>query len=299
MFTAKKFPIHAFVLIAGLTVAAVSGCGGGSTPAQDAAAAAATAAEKQAEADRAAELAAKTADIARREEELALKQREQELAEREAEVAARESAVGKKPRKAATPAPSKPVAVAAAEKPATPVPPPPPVTMAVPAGTQLSVELTSGLSSKTSVIGEAFNARLATDVMVDGRRALAAGTRVTGTVTDVISGSNRIGGIPTLGLRFDSVEAPSGKKIGISGALVQQGKSDNLKDGAKIAGGAAAGAIIGHQIKSNDGGKIIGGLLGGAAGALIARKTGAEVELPAGTVLAIVLDSPFEVTTRP
>ena len=299
MFTVKRTAVPALILLAGLTLLGVGGCGKASTPAEDAARAAATAQAAQAEADRAAELAARAADLAKREEELTMKEREQQLAQREAEVTARERAAnGNKPARVVQRAKPVAIAVGAVQEPALPAPPPPVVNIVVPAGTQLSVELTSGLSSKTSVIGEGFNARLATDVTVDGRRALTAGTRVTGSVTEVISGSKRIGGIPTLGLRFDGVEGPSGKKIGISGALVQQGKSDNVKDGAKIAGGAAAGAIIGHQIKSNDGGKIIGGLLGGAAGALIARQTGAEVDLPAGTVLAIVLDAPFEVASR-
>jgi hypothetical protein len=45
-----------------------------------------------------------------------------------------------------------------------------------------------------------------------------------------------------------------------------------------------------------DKGKIIGGLLGAAAGAAAAKKTGTEVELPAGTVLGFTLNSPVNVT---
>jgi hypothetical protein len=39
---------------------------------------------------------------------------------------------------------------------------------------------------------------------------------------------------------------------------------------------------------------VIGGLLGGAAGAIAARKTGTEIEVPAGTVMAFVVDQPFQ-----
>ena len=85
--------------------------------------------------------------------------------------------------------------------------------------------------------------------------------------------------------------------VAISGRIVQLGKSDTGRDTAKIAGGALAGAVIGHQIDS-DKGKIIGGILGGAAGAVAAKKTGTEVELPSGTVVGFLLDDSFEVIAK-
>ena len=53
--------------------------------------------------------------------------------------------------------------------------------------------------------------------------------------------------------------------------------------------------MIGHQVDS-DKGKIIGALLGAAAGTAAAKKTGKEVVLPAGTVVGFTLDSPVTVT---
>jgi hypothetical protein len=217
-----------------------------------------------------------------------MKQRELEVARRELELARKEKSaaaqrVASKPAAASSPVvEKKPVLVA----------------VTVPAGTQLTVALASDLSSKTATEGDPFEARLASDLMINGKRAVPANTRVTGTVTDVISGSNRIGGIPTLGLRFDSLLLDDGQKVAINGELVEQGKSDTGRDTAKILGGAAAGAILGHQVKSNDGGKIIGGLLGGAIGAVAARKTGTEVQLPAGSTLTIALGAPFDVVPR-
>ena len=120
--------------------------------------------------------------------------------------------------------------------------------------------------------GDTFEARLVSDLTVDGRRAALAGSRVLGSVTDVISGSKTIGGIPTLGLRFDSLILENGKKIAISGELVEKGKSDTARDTAKIVGGAAVGAIIGHQVNSGSGGKIVGGILGGVIGAAVAKE---------------------------
>jgi len=224
-------------------------------------------------------------ELSRREAELELRERELRIAERATAVAARE--------KAAVPSSHR--------TPRTDVPAPPDPTAApetaptwVASGTELAVQLTGPITTKTAKVGDAVEARLASDLVVDGRLVARSGAVVEGSVTEVVSGSRKIGGTPTLGLRFERLELADGTKVAISGSLAQQGKSDTAKDSAKIAGATVAGAIIGHQIDS-DKGKIIGGILGGAAGTAAAAKTGGEVEVPAGTVLGFKLDAPLEV----
>jgi hypothetical protein len=161
------------------------------------------------------------------------------------------------------------------------------------------MSLSTGLTSKTAKVGDSVRARIVQDVMVGNRVAIAAGTTVAGQVTDVVSGSNKIGGTPTLGLRFERLELPGGVDVPIEGTLTQKGKSDTGRDAAKIVGGAAAGAIVGNQVKKDgDKGKVLGGLLGGAIGAVAAQKTGTEVTLAEGTELAITLAAPVEITRR-
>ena len=80
--------------------------------------------------------------------------------------------------------------------------------------------------------------------------------------------------------------------MAISANFVQSGKSETGKDTAKIVGGGAAGAVIGHQI-DDDKGKVIGGIIGGVAGAIGAQKTGTEVEIPGGSVLAANVRTAF------
>jgi hypothetical protein len=167
--------------------------------------------------------------------------------------------------------------------------------LTVPAGTLFSVNLSSDLSTKTAKVGDPVDARLAQDLVVNGRTALAAGSPVRGTVTEVVSGSHKIGGVPTLTMTFNRLELENGQAVPINGRVVQQGKSDTGKDTAKIVGGAAAGAIIGHQIGKDDKGTVLGGLLGGAAGAVAAQKTGGEVNVAAGTTVTFSTDAPFEV----
>ncbi len=284
-----------FFLLAVACALALAGCG--KAPETPAPQAAATPAPVDASHDAAVvakeqELAQREQDVAKREADLAA----QQAAEQAAQDAAQKKASTTKPvvKKAVSAPPKTPSSVAgsAATKPVPPAP------IVVPAGTQLTVALSSDLSTKTARPGDAFEARLVSDLVVDGRRAAPAGSIVTGSVTDVISGSQTIGGVPTLGLRFDSLVLENGQKVAINGELVEKGKSDTTRDTAKIVGGAAAGAIIGHQVKSGSGGKIVGGILGGAIGAAIAKNTGTEVVLPASSTLTIALSAPIEIKAR-
>ena len=165
----------------------------------------------------------------------------------------------------------------------------------VPAGSSISVQLPAEISTKTAKVGQRFTANLSSDLLIDGKVLAKAGAPVQGSITEVISGSNSIGGKPTLGLTFDNMMFNAGDKT-ISGRVTQVAeKSDKAADTAKIAGGAVAGGVIGHQIDGKNG-NIIGAILGAAAGTAAAKKTGKEVVLPAGTVVGFTLDSPVTVT---
>ena len=242
----------------------------------------------QAEIDESAELKAREEELARREAELALKEKEKELADREAALA-----------KASAP---KPAPRAPAASPSTPAPKPAPTPVAagpknytVPAGSSISVQLPAEISTKTAKVGQRFTANLSSDLLIDGKVLAKAGAPVQGSITEVISGSNSIGGTPTLGLTFDNMMFDAGDKT-ISGRVTQvAAKSDKAADTAKIAGGAVVGGVIGHQIDSKSG-NVVGAILGAAAGTAAAKKTGKEVVLPAGTVVGFTLDSPVTVT---
>jgi hypothetical protein len=243
----------------------------------------------QAAADEAAELTAKQEELARREAELALKEKEKELADREAALA-KATAPKPAPRPVASapssPAPAKPKPVPVATGPKDYV---------VPSGTSISVQIPAELSTKTAKVGQRISGNLTNDIVVDGKVVAKAGALVQGSVTEVISGSKTIGGKPTLGLTFDSLTSEGGDRP-INARITQVAKkSDKGRDTAKIAGGAVAGGVVGHQIDS-DKGKVIGALIGAAAGTAAAKKTGQEVVLPAGTVVGMTLESPVTVT---
>jgi predicted small lipoprotein YifL len=297
----SRYPQFFVAALAAASVITLAGCGkSADEPAPPPAANPAPA-----DTAREAALAAKEQELAQREEKLALQQREQEVARREAEVAAQQAAQKKEAMattaaKKRVPAPPKTPPAVSGSAPRAPAEPVRPVVtpIVVPAGTQLTVALSSDLSTKTAKSGDTFEARLVSDLIVDGRRAAPAGSSVTGSVTDVVSGSKTIGGTPTLGLRFDSLVLENNQKIAINGELVEKATSDTTRDTAKIVGGAAAGAILGHQIKSGTSGKVVGGILGGAIGAVVAKSTGTEVELPASSTLTIALSAPIEIMPR-
>jgi Glycine zipper 2TM domain len=274
------------ILVPAAALLALAACGKSTPPATDAGAGTPAAAQSSAD-----ELAAREAE---------LKIREEELATREAALAEAQSQAPATPAAASRPAPKPaPAAAPVASKPATaiakPAPTPAPQPLVVPEGTQLSLALTEEVSTKNAKVGDTIRATVVSDVRVDGKLAIAAGTTVAGQVTDVVSGSNKIGGVPRLGMSFDRLELPGNRDVPISGLVTQRGKSDNARDTVKIVGGAAAGAILGNEVKGGDKGKVIGGLLGGAIGAVAAQKTGTEVKLAAGTELAITLAAPVEI----
>jgi hypothetical protein len=277
------------LVLATVLVLATTACGGPSTPTPEVAApvpeaAPAADATESAVRDEAA-AAEEAALVAAREQELKAKELELELRERDmaAKEAAAAAARPKAPPKTA--AAPKPVEVAQAQAQAqapAAAPPPPPVT--VPAGTALTVKLNSDYSTKTAAVGQAVNAELASDLMVDGRLVARAGAPISGTVTEVTSGSRKIGAVPALKIDFTQLVVADGGTMPVAIRVNQKGQSEKGRDTAKIAGGTAAGAIIGHQI-DDDKGKVIGGIIGGAAGAIGASKTGTEVEIAAGSLV--------------
>jgi len=290
------------VLTAGLLCVAIAGmqagCSGPSAP-QVATPPAAEVPTPAADA-RTAELTAREQELSRREAEMAAKDQAREAAlqtretAREQREAATEAAAKKAKRARAMAA----RADAREDRQASVMPTSAraPTPILVPAGTQITVALASDLSSKTARPGDTFEARLVSDLVINSRRAVTAGSRVSGTITDVISGSNAIGSTPMLGLRFDRLQLNDGEQMPITGELKEEGNSEKGQDTAKILGGAAAGAVLGHQVKKGSSGSIIGGLLGGAIGAVAAKKTGTEMLLVAGSTLTIALGQGFTVT---
>ena len=209
-----------------------------------------------------------------------------------AEPPARTPAVKPAPKPAASPAPKH-------EPP--PPPKPEPIVKTLPAGTEVDVELVDAVSSKNSQVGNSVRVRVATPVMIDGLTVVPAGVIIGGVVTEAIP-LKKIGGAASLGLRFETIELPDGTTKAIAANILEKGKSETGKDAGTIAGATAGGALLGRLLSKNDKtkGTLIGAAVGAAAGTGAAAATkGQEVELPAGTPLALRLEQAISVTVRP
>ena len=154
---------------------------------------------------------------------------------------------------------------------------PKPVVTDVPAGTKVHIELLETLASNRNQAGDRVSGRVARDVVVAGSVAIPAGSEVSGLVTEAV-GLKKIGGRARLGLKFTSVEPPSGSQSAIQASYLAVGKSETKKDAATIAGSAAGGAILGrilgHQKDKDARGTAIGGVVGAGVRTAVAAQTG-------------------------
>ena len=165
-------------------------------------------------------------------------------------------------------------------------------------GTPIAVEILDALSTKYSRPGDAFNARLASDLLADnGRVAIRRGADISGHVAEVKK-SQRIGGRASLVLAMDRIELPDGSTHPIKAAWSTTGKSQTTKDAATIGGATVGGAILGRILDDGDG-DVIGGLLGAAAGTAAARQVvGKPLVVGDGAVLRMHLRAPIDVRVR-
>lgn len=190
----------------------------------------------------------------------------------------------------------------------------------VPRDTELKLILNDSLSTKSTDVGDKFSARVAEDVLVNGRLAIRHGATVTGTVTEVEKPKRLAGlaGKAKLMLRFDTVQTVNGERPMIAtltsvhdpvpGATTDEDKTttktgdegqvesksdvkDILTKGAiGVAAGAVLGAVFGNVSKG-----VLLGTIGGAV-AILAPK-GKDVSLEQGMGLIVRLDRDLALST--
>jgi len=182
------------------------------------------------------------------------------------------------------------VQAAAPPKPEPPPPPPPPPV--VPAGTVLTVQLTQGLSSKTSQAGQTFMATLAQPISVNGRAALPTGSTASGTVV-AAKAKGKIKGEAQLDLRLTSLSVNGHTYQIETNVLSSTEKGKGKRTAATTGGGAAGGALIGG-IAGGGKGAAIGAAVGAGAGLVGGAMTGnKQIEYPAEAALAFTLTQPI------
>ena len=209
----------------------------------------------------------------------------------------------------AAPAPVQtPVPTPAAELP----PPPPPPDEVTPAPVKeppkprfdeltvtensvIGIHLDSAVSSETAKVEDKVTARVSRDLMVSGRTAIPAGSRLEGNVTLVQPGG-KFKERARLGIRFTTLILPDNTRQTIqTDALFRDGDSPAGEATAKVGASAAVGAIIGAAIGGKKG-AALGSVAGAAGGAGIVSAGGRNsADFAAGTPLTVRLTAPITV----
>lgn len=154
----------------------------------------------------------------------------------------------------------------------------------IPAGTPVAVSVSHTLSSKTAYVGQAWSGVVAEPVYRNGRVVIPAGSTARGTV--VAARPAQRGERATLQLALSSlnVAGRSYRVRGRSEAVVAG--SPRARNIGAIAGGTAAGALIGRAVEHGSKGTWVGAAVGGgAATAAVAASKGYQATIPAGREL--------------
>ena len=161
----------------------------------------------------------------------------------------------------------------------------------IPTGQELDVRLGTTLSSKTAKVEQRFEATTVADVTQNGMVLLPAGSIVRGVVSGV-DPAGRLDRAGSLTLSFDEITV-RGRSYQMRAMATNVFESGGIREEKGTAGiGAGAGAILGGVLGGLKG-AILGAVIG--AGGAIAATEGKDIELPAGSIIRIRLDSPVSI----
>jgi hypothetical protein len=162
----------------------------------------------------------------------------------------------------------------------------------IPAGQELDVRLQVPLSSETAKVEQRFETTTVADLLQDGRVLVPAGTVVRGVVSAVDPAGRGLDRKGSLTLSFDRMTV-NGRTYDMRAQATSVFESRGIREEAGTAGaGAGVGGIIGGVLGGVKG-AVLGAIIG-AGGAIVASE-GKDIELPAGSIVRIRLDSPVTV----
>jgi peptidoglycan hydrolase-like protein with peptidoglycan-binding domain len=164
----------------------------------------------------------------------------------------------------------------------------------LPEGTVLTVTTDQRLSSATMTQGTRFTTTVEDSVRVDGYTVIPAGSRIGGAVTVVRRADRNESGV--LGVEFDELRLTDSRTISVEGKLTSTDPAERRQIEAQgdarvvlVGGRQGVGGAIG-AIGAGESSDPVSGILG-AIGALLSE--GSDVELPAGTRVAVQLQRPL------
>jgi hypothetical protein len=161
----------------------------------------------------------------------------------------------------------------------------------IPVGQEIDVRLQTALSSETAKAEQRFEATTAVDVTQDGRVLIPAGSVVRGVVS-AVKQPGTIDRVGSLTLSFDQITV-RGRNYPIRGMATQVFESGGIRDEVGTVGaGAGVGGVVGGLLGGVKG-AVLGAVIG--AGGAIAATEGKDVQLPAGSIMRVRLDSAVRV----
>jgi Glycine zipper 2TM domain len=183
-------------------------------------------------------------------------------------------------------------------KPAAPAAPVAPAALTLGAGTRVPLIAGDTISTRHAKAGDPFTASVSRNVTdAAGRVVIPAGAAVQGTI-DVAQARQNSPGQLTLSVHSVTVH---GIVYAVDGSVasedtVEQGRGVTTCDAEKVGAGAAVGAIAGRLLGKDAKGTVIGGLVGAAGGAAVARATrSTDIVLPKGAALTMRLEKPLTI----
>lgn len=171
-------------------------------------------------------------------------------------------------------------------------------------GTQIRARLLDRLSTAMNQQGDAFHARVASDVYQGNQVLIPTGSEIDGTIVQVSSG--RTGGHGSMMLRPETVILPDGSRyrlyaettgapgsrtrVGSEGAITPDSrlKKDGIEYGGAVGAGAITGAVVGGPV-----GALAGTLIGAGAVTVHLLVDHPQATLDEGTVLLFSLTEPL------
>jgi hypothetical protein len=158
-------------------------------------------------------------------------------------------------------------------------------------GTEFDVRLQTSLSSGTAQVEDRFDATTLVDLRDErGKVIVPAGSTMRGIISSVTK-ATRTERTGKMTVAFDRVTI-DGRNYPMRATVTQAIESEGIRgEKEKIGIGAGAGAVIGAILGGVKG--ALAGILIGGGGTIVATE-GKDVELPAGTVLRVRLDSPLQ-----
>jgi len=160
----------------------------------------------------------------------------------------------------------------------------------VPVGTQFDVRLQTSLNSKTAQVEDRFEGTTVVDLRQDDRVLVPAGAVLRGIVSSV-NKAGRVERKGSLTVAFDQITF-RGRTYPIRATVTQALESEGVRgEAGRIGTGAGIGAIIGGILGGGKG-ALAGILIGG--GGTVAATEGQDVDLPAGTILRVRLDTALD-----